>query len=65
MACVNCGTELSVTTEGFERAASDGVIDIQAVDVQASTVDLSEASATTIDVEVKRLPEAESPEPET
>lgn len=61
MPCVNCGTELSVTAEGFERFANDGVIDIQAVDVQASTIDLSEASGTTIDVEVKSLPEADGP----
>ncbi|MGC1306748.1 MAG: hypothetical protein WA885_05930 [Phormidesmis sp.] len=64
MPCINCGTELSVTGEGFERFAKDGVIDIQAVDVQSSAVDLSaademETSATTIDVEVQRLPESE------
>lgn len=51
MPCVNCGTELSVTSEGFERFASDGVIDVQAVDIQASTVDLSDTSGTTIDVD--------------
>ncbi|MEM9087843.1 MAG: hypothetical protein AAGC93_03770 [Cyanobacteria bacterium P01_F01_bin.53] len=59
MPCVSCGTELSVTSEGFERFASDGVIDVQAVDIQASTVDLSDTSGTTIDVDVQRLPEAD------
>lgn len=60
MPCVNCGTELSITSEGFERFAKDGVIDVQAVDIQASTVDLSDTSGTTIDVDVQRLPEADS-----
>ncbi len=64
MPCPNCGTELSVTSEGFERFAAEGIIDIQAVDVQSNTVNLSEnlsdTSATTIDVEVQRLPEADS-----
>ena len=59
MPCPNCGTELSVTAEGFERFAPEGIIDIQAVNVQSSTVDLSDTSATTIDVEVQRLPEAD------
>ncbi|MGB7085940.1 MAG: hypothetical protein WBD47_10325 [Phormidesmis sp.] len=68
MPCINCGTELSVTGDGFERFASDGVIDVQAVDMQSGTqfssqsgsqmtaVDLSQAAAPTIDVEVQRLP---------
>lgn len=60
MPCSNCGSELSVTSEGFERFANEGVIDVQAVDIQPSAVDLSETSATTIDVEVQRLPEADS-----
>lgn len=64
MPCPNCGTVLSVTAEGFERFAADGVIDIQAVDVKSSTVRLSDTAiadeATTIDVEVQRLPEGDS-----
>lgn len=59
MPCLNCGTELSVTAEGFERFATDGIIDIQAVDIQSSAVDLSDASSATIDVEVQRLPEGD------
>lgn len=61
--CPNCGTSLSVTSEGFERLAADGVIDIQAVDIQSSSVSLADdgdsEGATVIDVEVQRLPEAE------
>ena len=65
MPCPNCGTELSVTSEGFERFATDGVIDIQAVDVQAANVqsrrvELSDGSVPTIDVEVQRLPDADA-----
>ncbi len=59
MPCLNCGTELLVTEEGFERFAADGVIDIQAVDIQSSTVDLSDSSGQIIDVEVQRLPEGD------
>ncbi len=64
MPCPNCGTELAVTGDGFERSAPEGVIDIQAVDVQASNVqstpvELGDTSATTIDVEVQRLPDAD------
>ncbi len=59
MPCLNCGTELSVTAEGFERFATDGVIDIQAVDIQSNTIDLSDSSTATIDVEVQRLPEGD------
>ena len=61
MPCPNCGTELSVTGDGFERLAADGVIDVRAVNVQASAVDLSDsADTTTLDVEVQSLPEADS-----
>ncbi|MEM6448743.1 MAG: hypothetical protein AAF703_00345 [Cyanobacteria bacterium P01_D01_bin.105] len=61
LVCPNCATELSVTAEGFERTAAEGVIDIQAVDIQASAVnvDTTSSEATVIDVEVQRLPEAE------
>ncbi|MGB3765459.1 MAG: hypothetical protein WA947_02785 [Phormidesmis sp.] len=64
MACPNCTTQLMTTEEGFERFAPEGVIDVQAVDIQGSSVDLSSdddgnTSATTIDVEVQRLPEGE------
>lgn len=69
MPCPNCGTELSVTAEGFERFASDGIIDIQAVDMQSVDIqmDISDSSTdffspttpTTIDVEVQRLPESD------
>ena len=63
MPCPNCGTELSVTGEGFERFAADGVIDVQAVDMQSDTrtglADTSEATPTTIDVDVQRLPEGD------
>ncbi len=60
--CPSCGTQVVVTAEGFERVASDGVIDISAVDVQPTAVsvgDDAEGSATVIDVEVQRLPESE------
>ena len=65
MPCPNCGTELSATREGFERFAADGVIDVQAVDVQTtdmrtSLADASESATTTIDVDVQRLPKATS-----
>lgn len=66
MPCPNCGTELSVTNEGFERFAADGVIDVQAVDMQpmdmrTGLADASEATTTidVIDVEVQRLPESD------
>lgn len=59
MPCPNCGTALLVTAEGFERFAAEGVIDIQAVDIQSSPKDFADTSATTIDVEVQRLPETE------
>lgn len=64
MPCINCGTELSVTGEGFERFATDGVIDIQAVDIQASDVQsrpmkLTDTATPTIDVEVQKLPDAD------
>ncbi|CAN5804551.1 hypothetical protein BH23CYA1_BH23CYA1_19140 [soil metagenome] len=66
MPCPNCGTELSVTGEGFERFAADGVIDVQAVDMQAmdtrtGLADASEADPPpTIDVDVQRLPEGDT-----
>ncbi|NJM96755.1 MAG: hypothetical protein HC800_05775 [Phormidesmis sp. RL_2_1] len=74
MPCPNCGTELSATAEGFERFAADGVIDVQVVDVQSSAVNLSgmnlsgsapseadaTTDATTIDVEVERLTDADN-----
>ncbi|MFK8182346.1 MAG: hypothetical protein AB8B99_03165 [Phormidesmis sp.] len=61
MACPNCTTELVATVDGFERVAADGVIDIQAVDIQtsATTVDASSDESPVIDVEVQRLPEAD------
>ena len=57
--CPNCGTEVVATADGFERAAADGVIDVQVVDVQASSAADVSDSATVIDVDVQRLPEAE------
>jgi len=60
--CPSCSTQVTASDEGFERVASDGVIDIQAVDIQGTAVsddDDSEQSATVIDVEVQRLPEGE------
>ncbi|MEL7141463.1 MAG: hypothetical protein AAGM27_04170 [Cyanobacteria bacterium J06554_3] len=61
LTCSNCATEVSATADGFERVASEGVIDVQAVDVPAVAVqtDVLETSPV-IDVEVQRLPEAES-----
>ncbi|KPQ33763.1 MAG: hypothetical protein HLUCCA11_17280 [Phormidesmis priestleyi Ana] len=63
IACPNCGTNLSVTSEGFERFAAEGVIDIQAVDVPSGPVKLADAAATrdrtTIDVEVQQLPDGD------
>lgn len=58
MPCPNCGTELLASQAGFERFATDGVIDIQAVDIQTSAAEASDM--TTIDVDVQRLPEADS-----
>ena len=55
--CPNCGTELSTTQEGFERLATDGVIDIQAVDIQAGAAEAGDVEV--IDVEVQRLPESD------
>lgn len=57
--CPNCGTEVVATAAGFERTQTDGVIDVQVVDVGATSADATD-TATTIDVEVQRLPEAES-----
>lgn len=61
--CPNCATEVIATEDGFERVAADGVIDVQAVDIQstsATAVGVEEADAVpTIDVEVQRLPESE------
>ncbi|MEL6160464.1 MAG: hypothetical protein AAFQ40_14035 [Cyanobacteria bacterium J06623_5] len=59
MPCPNCGTEVTVTAEGFQRTAAEGVIDIQAVDVQSSTVETSKDDSAVIDVEVQQLPEAD------
>ena len=60
LVCPSCTTELAVTSEGFERRAAEGVIDIQAVDVEVSSVSTEELSdAPVIEVEVQRLPEAD------
>ncbi len=59
--CPNCATEVTATDDGLERVAADGVIDIQAVDIQPSATaapDTETAATTTIDVEVQRLPES-------
>jgi len=59
--CPSCGTEVVATGDGFERVSTDGVIDVQVVDAvatQTGVVDVSD-TATTIDVEVKQLPEAD------
>ena len=64
LACPNCTTQLVTTADGFERFAPDGIIDVQAVDIQSSTVDRQATetmeTGTTIDVEVQRLPEGEA-----
>ena len=57
--CPSCATTLMATSEGFERMAADGVIDIQAVDVQASAQSADSSDVPVIDVEVQRLPEGE------
>ncbi len=62
--CPNCGTAVSATREGFVRFATDGVIDVQVVDVRPNRKDLAdgnflETDATTIDVEVQQLPDAD------
>lgn len=62
LTCPNCATEVSATDNGFERVAAEGVIDVQAVDIQTSataTLDVDTTPATPIDVEVQRLPESE------
>lgn len=64
LACPNCETQLTTTEDGFERFAPEGVIDVQAVDIQSSSVDFSSAddgniTPTTIDVKVQRLPEGD------
>ncbi len=59
--CPNCATEVTATSDGFERVAADGVIDVQAVDIQPIATTASEAetaATTTIDVEVQQLPES-------
>jgi len=65
--CPSCGTAVIVTADGVERASADGIIDIQAVDVQASTTEEEDDSAiplieTTVmdvvDVDAQQLPEA-------
>ncbi len=61
--CPNCATEVTATGEGLERVAADGVIDVQAVDIQptaATTRDAETSATTTIDVEVQQLPESQS-----
>lgn len=62
--CPNCGTEVTATADGFERAMTDGVIDVQAVDTNASTVmdesaddDVPFIETTVVDVDVQQLPE--------
>lgn len=58
--CPSCSTELVATSDGFERTATEGVIDIQAVDIQSSAISVDEANeADVIDVEVQRLPSAD------
>jgi hypothetical protein len=37
--CPSCGEALQIATDGFKRAAQDGVIDIQAVEVKTSIVE--------------------------
>ena len=62
LTCPSCSTTLMTTEDGFDRFAPEGVIDVQAVDVQSSPVDAGadvvDTSATTIDVEVQQLPES-------
>ena len=62
LTCPSCSTTLMTTEEGFDRFAPEGVIDVQAVDVQSSSVDADadvvDTSAKTIDVEVQQLPES-------
>lgn len=63
LTCPSCATQLITTEDGFERFAPDGVIDVQAVDVQSSAVDVETTSkivddAPVIDVEVQQLPES-------
>lgn len=62
--CPNCGTEVTATADGFERATTDGVIDVQAVDTNASTVtdesvddDVPFIETTVVDVDAQQLPE--------
>ena len=60
--CPNCATEVTATAEGLERVAADGVIDVQAIDIQpaATTAEKAETGApTTIDVDVQQLPQSE------
>ena len=59
MTCPSCGTPLVVSAGEFTRQSTEGVIDIQAVDVQSSPVVETEEAAQTIDVEVQSLPEAD------
>ena len=60
--CPNCATEVTATSDGLKRATADGVIDVQAVDMQpttAATLDAEKTATTTIDVEVQPLPESQ------
>ena len=54
-----------MTENGFERTAADGIIDVQAVDVKASSGDTSDeevpfVETTVIDVDVQQLPEPDA-----
>ncbi len=63
--CPNCATEVMATENGLKRVAADGVIDVQAVDIQTSTATLDAETAAApldvevIDVEVQQLPESD------
>jgi endogenous inhibitor of DNA gyrase (YacG/DUF329 family) len=60
--CPNCGTLIKATRAGFTRVTPEGTIDIQAVDVDATAVDLTDDQESTlpvIDVTARQLPEAD------
>lgn len=65
LSCPNCATQLMTTTEDFERFSPEGVIDVQAVDIQSSSVDFRSTDkvnnkSAAIDVEVQQLPEGDA-----
>ena len=56
LGCPSCTTPLQVTAEGFQRSTPEGTIEVDAVDVEVTSVADDPADDTVIDVEVRPLP---------